>query len=249
VNAKPAGNKKATKALDSSSNKGMLYTVLALVAVAVVVLGGVIWLNRDGGQATPVTFGETSDANIELTDTGVIAVGDPSAPTVQIWEDFMCPACAQFEGQFGGQIASAVQEGEVRTEFHILNFQNRASGSGEYSTRAIAAMQCVAAGESVETFFSVKNSYFAQQPTGGGDLSPDELADAAEAAGASEDTAACIREVENGDAMDKAEDTAKNAQRTAQDVIGRVSTPSVAHDGTEVDWNNPTWLDEIISAA
>ncbi|MBC7307118.1 MAG: thioredoxin domain-containing protein, partial [Dietzia sp.] len=155
----------------------MLITVAALIAVAVLVLGGVVWMAQRGGEANPITFGETADELIEISDTGVIAVGEETAPTVQIWEDFMCPACASFEGQNGERIASAVEAGDLRVEFHTLNFLNRQSASGEYSTRAIAAVQCVAAKDSLPAFFDVKNAFFAQQPAeGGGDRSARELA-------------------------------------------------------------------------
>jgi len=250
VNAKSAGNKKATKALQRSNNKGMLYTVLALVAIAVLVLGGVIFFAKKGGEANPITFGETADPKIEITPEGVIAVGETDAPLVQMWEDFMCPACGNFEGQNGERIASAVEEGKVRVEFHTMNFLDRSSGSGEYSTRALAAMQCVAAKDSLTTFFDVKNAFFAQQPTeGGGDRTATELADAAKAAGANDDSVECIGNVESNGGMDKAKDTADNSQQSIREVTDRASTPTVAYDGEVVDIANPAWLDEILAKA
>ena len=52
MNAKPAGNK-STKVLQTKSNNGMLITVAALIAVAVVVLGGIVWMAQRGGEANP----------------------------------------------------------------------------------------------------------------------------------------------------------------------------------------------------
>lgn len=250
MNAKPAGNRKATKALDSSSNKGMLITVAVLVAVAALVLGGVVWFAQKDKAANPVTFGETADPQIEITDTGVVAVGEKDAPVVQIWEDYMCPACGSFEGQYGEQIAAAVEAGDVRVEYHTMNFLDRQSGSGEYSTRALAAIQCVAAKDSLSTFFDVKNAFFAEQPAeGGGDRSASELADAAGAAGASSDSVECIGNVETNGGMDKAKDTADNSQQSIREVTDRASTPTIAHDGELVEWSNPSWLEQIIAAA
>lgn len=245
MNAKP---NKSAKVLQTKSNNGMLITVIALVAVAVVVLGGVIFFAQRGGEANPITFGETQDELIEITDTGVIAVGRADAPTVQIWEDFNCPACGTFEGQNGEQIASAVEAGDIRAEFHNLDFQNAGSTSGEYSTRAIAAIQCVAAKDSLPVFFDVKNAFYANQPAGGaGDLSANELADLAESAGANADTVECIGNVETNGGMDKAADTAENSQRSIRDATGQVSTPTVVFEGETVDFGNPAWLQDIIA--
>ena len=245
MNAKPNKN---TKVLQTNKNNGMLITVIALIAVAVVVLGGVIWMAQRGGEANPITFGETQDELIEITDTGVMVVGQADAPTIQIWEDFNCPACGTFEVQNGVPIAEAVQAGDLRVEYHNLDFQNPGSTSGEYSTRAIAAIQCVAAKDSLSAYFDVKNSFYANQPAGGaGDLSARELANLAESAGANADTVECIGNVETNGGMDKAADTAQNAQRSIREATGQVSTPTVVFEGEQVEISNPAWLSEIIA--
>jgi len=245
VNAKP---NKSTKVLQTKSNNGMIITVVALIAVAVVVLGGVVWMAQRGGEANPITFGETADEQIEITDTGVVIVGQQDAPTIQVWEDYMCPACGSFEAQYGESISEAVEAGDLRVEFHTLNFLNGQSGSGEYSTRALAAVQCVAAKDSLPVFFDVKNAFFAQQPTeGGGDLSAQELAGIAEEAGANPDTVECIGNVETNGGMDKASDSADNAQQTIREITDRVSTPTVAFEGEVVDLANAAWLQEIVA--
>lgn len=246
MNAKNAG-KKSTKALQTKSNNGMLITVAALIAIAILVLGGVIFFAQRGGESNPIEFGQSADPQVEITEQGVVAVGDSSAPTVQIWEDFMCPACGQFEAQFGERLAQEVQDGDLHVEYHMLNFMDRQSGSGGYSTRALAAVQCSAANDSIGTFFDVKNAFFAQQPSGGGDLTPSQLADAAESAGANDESVACIGNVETNGGTDKASETASNSQRSIQEVTDNVSTPTVAHEGETVEFSNPAWIDEILS--
>lgn len=244
MNAKPNKN---TKVLQTKKNNGMLITVAALIAVAVVVLGGVVWFSQQGGESNPVTFGETQDELIEITETGTIVVGEEGPPVVQIWEDFNCPACASFEGQNGERLSEAVQAGDLKVEFHSLDFQNRASSSGEYSTRAIAAIQCVAAKDTLPAFFDVKNAFYANQPAGGAEHMPRDLAGIAETAGANADAVECIGNVETNGGMEKAEDSADHADRAIRDVTGSVSTPTVAFEGEQVDITNPAWLDGILS--
>lgn len=246
MNAKNAG-KKSTKALQTKSNNGMLITVAALVAIAILVVGGVIFFAQRGGESNPIEFGQTADPQVEITEQGVVAVGDTAAPTVRVWEDFMCPACGSFEAQYGERLAQEVQDGNLRLEYHMLNFMDRQSGSGGYSTRALAAVQCSAANDSLETFFDVKNAFFAQQPSGGGDLTPSQLANAADSAGASDDAVACIGNVESNGGVEKASDTANNSQRTIREVTDNVSTPTVAFEGETVEFGNPGWIDEIVS--
>ena len=244
MNAKP---NKSTKVLQTKSNNGMLITVIALIAVAVVVLGGVIWMAQRGGEANPISFGETADPAIEITDTGVMVVGEADAPTIQVWEDYICPACGSFEATNGSAIAEAVEAGDLRAEFHTLNFLDAQSGSGEYSTRALAAIQCVAAKDTLPTFLAVKEAFFTNQPAeGGGDLSARELASLAEDAGANSDSVECIGNVETNGGMDKAEESADNAQKTIREVSDRVSTPTVAFEGEVVETGSPTWLTDII---
>ncbi|WP_314037811.1 thioredoxin domain-containing protein [Dietzia sp. CH92] len=245
MNAKP---NKSTKVLQTKSNNGMIITVVALIAVAVVVLGGVVFFAQRGGEANPITFGETADEQIEITDAGVVIVGAQAAPTIQVWEDYMCPACGSFEAQYGESISEAVEAGDLRVEFHTLNFLDGQSGSGEYSTRALAAVQCVAAKDSLPVFFDVKNAFFAQQPTeGGGDRSAQELAGIAEDAGANADTVECIGNVETNGGIDKASDSADNAQQSIREITDRVSTPTVAYQGEVVDLTNAAWLQDIIA--
>lgn len=247
MNAKPAGNK-STKVLQTKSNNGMLITVGALIAVAVLVLGGIVWVAQRGGEANPITFGETTDELIDISDKGVVTVGEEGAPTLQIWEDYLCPACGSFEGQNGERIASAVEAGDLRVEFHTLNFLDGQSGSGEYSTRALAGIQCVAAKDTLPVFFDVKNAFFAEQPAeGGGDRTAKELAATAKAAGANADSVECIGNVESNGGMDKASESADNAQQSIRDVTDRVSTPTVAYEGEVVEISNPAWLDDILA--
>lgn len=237
-----------TKALSSSSNKGMIITVLALLVVAALVLAGVVWYAKKDSGTGSVTLGQAADPDIELTDKGVVAIGDPAAPTIEVYEDFMCPGCGSFESTWGPKIAEAVNGGKLRTEYHMLNFLDRQSASGEYSTRALAAVQCVAQKEKVTTLLAVKSAFFANQPAeGGGDRTADELATSAEQAGAGKDSVDCIRNVETNGGMDTARETADNSIASMRQVAEKLSTPTVVHDGKEVDFSKPKWLDEIIT--
>ncbi|MDT0265045.1 thioredoxin domain-containing protein [Streptomyces sp. DSM 44915] len=70
-----------------------------------------------------------------------IAVGDPAAPAVlTVYEDFRCPACAQFENTFRGTVNELVDAGQLRVDYHlvtIIDGNMRGTGS-RYAANAAA---------------------------------------------------------------------------------------------------------------
>ena len=241
---------KSTKVLESSSNKGMFITVGVLVVVAILVLGGIVWMaKKKDDKESPLAGGSTADQSIVLADDGSLTVGQKGAPTLDVWEDFMCPACGQFEKVNGDEISKQVQGGKLQVTYHMLNFLDRNSKSKKYSTRALAAMQCVARNENLKTFYDVKKSFFDQQPEeGGGDRTADELADTAKDAGAGTASVDCIKGVEDGDGMDRAKTTADQSQEALKKVTDQMSTPTVAHEGQVVQPQGD-WLQKILDSS
>ncbi|MCL4859740.1 MAG: DsbA family protein [Caldilineaceae bacterium] len=59
------------------------------------------------------------------------ALGNPNAPvTVQIWEDFLCPACQRWTSDIKPLLQSEyINTGDVRLEFHNLPLPNFEPGS------------------------------------------------------------------------------------------------------------------------
>ncbi len=133
----------ARRAKPGSNRTQLIIGAVALVVmVALVVLGLV--LNKKA-TAAPVTDHPISTESTSSVGDGVITVsnGNPKQ-TIDLFEDGLCPACQLFEQQYGQQINKAVDEGKLTVRFHFLNFLDARSASKDYSTRAAAAMQCVA---------------------------------------------------------------------------------------------------------
>ena len=128
------------------------------------------------------------DVTAALQPTVVLLSAPNASTTVDIFEDPLCPYCAQLEQTFGQELAQAMDEGRIAVRSHMLDFLNAASASGDYSTRAIAATQCVADtgdGIAYSKFHSVLFSP-EQQPAekGSSDHTNAELAALAKDAGA-----------------------------------------------------------------
>jgi protein-disulfide isomerase len=99
---------------------------------------------------------------------GGVAVGEESAPvTVDLWIDFQCPFCRDFELASGSTLDELVADGSARLVYHPLSFL------GEESERAANAFGCsVDEGRPVE----YQRALFENQPAEGtGGFTVDDL--------------------------------------------------------------------------
>lgn len=139
----------------------------SLVAVAALVIAGMIgWAvyasQRSGEYNTP--RGATEDA------TGIVVGSGPV--TIDIYEDFICPGCRQFDSTAGDTVGRLVAEGKVRVVYHPVAYLNRLS-STEYSTRSSAASGCAADGGKFAQYAAAL--FDRQPPEGSAGLGDDEL--------------------------------------------------------------------------
>jgi protein-disulfide isomerase len=185
-----------------------------------------------------------------LSNTATFVVGSATAPhTIDMFEDFQCPACANVEQQSGQSVTDAVNGGQLQVRFHMLTFLNKQSGSGDYSSRAAGAMKCVADAESQDVKLAFHSKLFAVQPKeGGDDYDNKALAGFAKDVGASDATQQCIAD---GSQVQAAESIADESQtQLAKALDGQVGTPSVLQDGKNIAITNGTgWVEQILSGA
>jgi protein-disulfide isomerase len=123
-----------------------------------------------------------------LTPDGAIPVGATDAPvTVEIYFDYMCPACGAFEAANGGELDRLIAEGAARIELRPIAFLDEQSSGTEYSTRAANAVAAItdAAPDRVWNFHT---AMYGQQPSEGSEgLSDEQIADIAADAGVPSD--------------------------------------------------------------
>lgn len=229
-------------------------TTYALAGVAVVVILLIVFAvfqwNRGGGDAVRNDgYGSAHDPAVEvaLDSDGAIVLGKPKvAKTLDIYEDPLCPACGQMEKVNGQEIAQQVDEGKLAVRYRLVNFLDSRSGSKDYSTRAVAANECVAQDGNGPVYAKFHELLFTtKQPSeGGSDHDNKELAAIAKEAGASDSVAKCIT---SGDRADTARAHATAALKALGDALnGPAATPSVFLDGKKVDRGNADW---VLSAA
>jgi protein-disulfide isomerase len=129
-----------------------------------------------------VPAGATPEGDGILIGTGPVQV--------DIFIDFLCPFCREFEQAAESVLAGLVSDDQARLAYHPMNFLDGASTTS-YSTRAAAASGCAA---DQGRFLPYAHELFARQPPeGGAGLSDAVLAGLGQAADLDEAAlAACL---------------------------------------------------------
>ncbi|MCF6521569.1 thioredoxin domain-containing protein [Streptomyces sp. JJ36] len=131
---------KRLRALKVTGGAVLVLGVAALVGVAVAVTG-------KGGS--------------ESTDAQPVSTGASDAPvTMTVYEDFRCPACAQFEKQFRGTVNELRDAGKLRVDYHLVTIIDGNLG-GQGSARAAGAAMCA---HDENAFVPYHDVLYANQP-------------------------------------------------------------------------------------
>lgn len=191
--------------------------VVLIAAVALIVqFSG----DDDGSDTTATGTGQVPAGAVESGD-GVL-VGDPDAPVdVEVWFDFQCPYCGQFEEESGPVLEEYIDNGTTQVLYHPAAFL------GEESERATNAYGCaVDEGKPAEYM----RELFANQPqekTGG--YTNDDLIESGAAIGlTSPEFTSCV---EDGTYADWGSGIVLDSMRAA----GVESTPTVLVNGEQLE--------------
>ena len=243
----------STREMSREANRTqMIIGGIAIAVIIVIVVVGLV-INRQQ-NASPVTDHPVSTNSTASVDNGVVTVtGGNPAITIDMYEDGICPACREFEGQYGQQMMKAVDEGKLAIRFHFLDFLNPRSASKTYSSRVAAALVCVGAvppGQAPKgLFLNFHTTMFSAgvQPaeSTGADLSNAQIAAIAGKAGAPASATSCIS---GGTGLAAAQATAKAGEAELNQAIGAGwTTPTVLRDGKPVGINSNDWLTDMLA--
>ncbi|WP_032919508.1 thioredoxin domain-containing protein [Streptomyces rimosus] len=121
--------------------RGRQLKVAGAVVVVLAVAGGIgVWAassGDDSGDSGKVALPKgTQDS-----DKPAVPVGKKEAPsTLTVWEDFRCPACAQFEKGFRGAVHELEDAGQLKTDYHLATIIDGSMGGKGSVTAANAAL-------------------------------------------------------------------------------------------------------------
>ncbi|MFI5755259.1 thioredoxin domain-containing protein [Streptomyces sp. NPDC051569] len=118
----------------------MSAAVVGVLAVAGAI--GVVAANAGKDKATGAAGPVLAPSGLNGKDDLAIPVGATDAPsTLTVWEDFRCPACAQFENTFRSTVHQLEKAGQLKVEYHLATLiDGNMGGSG--SLRAANAAAC-----------------------------------------------------------------------------------------------------------
>lgn len=151
---------------------GIILASLAIIAIIALVIVNSI-KPAGPGPANMASDGiQLSQGNTALA-TPALKAGEAPIPNksdtskgvldIQMYVDYLCPICGQFEKTNGGYITSLLDNGGATVEIHPIAILDSKSQGTKYSTRAANAAACVA-NYSPNQYYDFHNLLFANQP-------------------------------------------------------------------------------------
>ncbi|WP_083960100.1 DsbA family protein [Streptoalloteichus hindustanus] len=234
-----------------NDRRNVIIGVVIVVVMAVAVIGGVLYTRNSstsgGAGDIPVTAAHAQYPT-KVEDDGTVLAGNESAKvTVDVYEDFLCPACGSFEKLYGEQLEKAVADGKVKARYHILNLLDRYSNPAGYSLEAANAAIAAAGTGKFPDFHA---SLFRTQPKEGGKgYTQDQLVKLGQAVGISGgDFESAVRGGKYNEQIKKQLEAAGNNPALQRESAQGKSfgTPTIAVNGTMVDLQDAEWLKKAI---
>ncbi|WP_158886320.1 DsbA family protein [Amycolatopsis anabasis] len=241
-----AGSRAVAQARGGGNQTKVIVAVVGVVLLAAAVIGGVIWTNssknKTEGQTIDPKSGQTVAAGVVEKREGVVVVaGKPDAKTtVDVYADFLCPACGQFQKRDGAKLEEKINAGDLKVRYHMVPMLVEASDPPGYSLdSANAALAAADAGK----FTAYHDSLFAAQPEEGKrGYDKGQLIDLGKRVGITDPNFATS--VQNGVYNQQ---LISEFEKTQQDPNFK-GTPTVTANGQRVELGDPGWLDKLIAA-
>ncbi|MEU6425204.1 thioredoxin domain-containing protein [Microbispora sp. NPDC046973] len=214
------------EALRKQEQRKRITMIVTIAVIVVIAAAFTVWSVRQGtaeeasGGAAPVT--------VEKDGTVVMAKSGVTKPVVDVYEDFQCPACKQFEETSGSTLKNLAAEGKAKVVYHpITIFTQEPTKSN--SLRAASAARCVTDGRQ---WLAFHDTLYKNQPsetvTG---FTVDELIKWGKEAGVTApDFDNCVRQQRNVAAHQQFSQQTMSAQKLT-------GTPTIKLDGKDLDTN------------
>jgi protein-disulfide isomerase len=200
----------------------------AIVMLFAVVLVGYIVISHN-----KKTSG--AERSVRVTSSKLITKDgshDPKA-VVTFYEDFLCPACGNFERGFGPTVSKLIDSGAIAADYYMVGLLSRPQND-DYPSRAGNAAYCVA-DESIDAFRRFHTALYTAnvQPSETGTTFPDnaKLIELAREAGVVGKVPDCIKAGKYTPMVDGLAAAA-----------GIHATPTVRINGQDYQWSTPQAL-------
>jgi protein-disulfide isomerase len=206
----------------------------SIAVVAVLLIAGVVGYGLYSSQKDDTASATTPPGAVD--DGTAFASGDGPV-TIDIYEDFMCPVCHEFETSSGATLKQLVTDKKVTVRYHPIAILDRYSNGTKYSTRAAAA---AAAAGAAGKFAEYHQVLFDNQPEENSNgLDDTKLIDLGKSVG--------LTDAAFGDAVNsgKYESWATKVTETAS-AKGVTGTPTVLVNGRQLQNPTPAELEKAV---
>lgn len=249
--AQAAGSVSSARAATGGDRGRLVVVGVVVVLLAAAVIGGILLQRARSAppeQAQPRTI--AAEYPVRLDGAVVVAGQDSAKLTVDVYEDFLCPACGLFEKRDAGKIEHAIVDGSIKVRYHMVNLLDEQSNPPGYSLAAASAALCAAEAGQFPSFHA---TLFADQPREGGHgYTDDQLVQLGRDLGITASTfESCVRGGTH-DAAVKAQLDAALADSTLRRTRGGgqyFSTPTILINDKIIDHSEEGWLDNAVRAA
>jgi len=227
---------------------------VALAAIAIIAVIALVLVNSvrpDGpGPRNMASDGIRIGEGFVAVTTPALAPDDrpvtseanpPGVVDIQIFVDYLCPICGEFEEVNGPLIRTLVESGAATVEYRPLAILTNMSAGTQYSLRAANAAACVA-NYSPDSFFDVNEAFFIAQPEeGSAGLDDAQLFSIIEAAGATGPIEQCIADRTFRSWVQAATDRAVNGPLAIRDaeIESIQGTPTILVNGQVFEYRYP----------
>jgi protein-disulfide isomerase len=199
----------------------------AIVVLFAVVLVGYIVISHDKKTAA------TAARSVRVTSSKLVTQDGKPKAVVTFYEDFLCPACGNFERAFGPTVSNLIDTGAIAADYYMVGLLSRPQND-DYSSRAGNAAYCVA-DESVDAFRRFHTALYTKeiQPSETGTTFPNnaKLIELAREAGVVGKVPDCVN---SGKYIKMVDGLATSA--------GIHATPTVRINGQDYQWSTPDAL-------
>jgi protein-disulfide isomerase len=234
-------DKKRPPRYDIKAGGGKSGRLVPIVGTAIVVIFAVVvvYFIVIKNHKKPDSTAAEPDS-VQVSSSKLITQPGSTNPkaVLTVYEDFLCPACGNFEQTVGPTISKLIDIGAVAVDYNMVAILDKNPQSQHYSSRAAAAALCVA-DVSKDAFRVFHNHLYdkAIQPSETGTSFPDnaKLIEYAREAGAAGTVPDCVN---SGKYISKVLGAAQ-----AANISG---TPTIKLNGSELD--PPPHADALVAA-
>ena len=226
-----------TRKVENPNKKGntaFIWAVLAVLAIALVVIGLIVFNGRENRNAAMqeemidatginVAWNEDEDI-IHLTGS------NKDAKTAELFEDFSCTHCADLHIASDEAMIEKLKAGEINVDLRPMTALDK--GEEGHSTKALAAELALFANGDLAQAFTIRDYLFQNQQTVYNKYDNDGFADMAKDYEASD---AAIQDIRDGKFIETAKRMGADNMKYQEDNTGEAWTPRVLVDGKDIE--------------